>query len=355
MRQGIGWLRRNIIGHVSLFCTAVRLQTECMDKADASEPTSESGSQVQGVVIRSTGSWYDVQISDRVVPCTVRGKFRLEDDSATNPVAVGDHVVIQLNEDQTGVITEIKPRYNKLSRRAAGRRVGKEHVIVANVDEAWCVQSVDEPRFNNGFVDRFLVMAEAYSIPAGCIINKVDLLDDALDEEISFWQSLYQSIGYPVLMTSAETGENIDLLGEKLAGKTSVVNGPSGVGKTALLNALDPELNLKTGEISAKTRKGRHTTTYAALYTLSNGGFVVDTPGIREFGIWDMEPEDLGGFFIEMRPCIPECKFPSCTHDHEPGCAVIAAVEEGDISTERYHSYLNILDSLKLGEKDVGR
>ncbi len=319
---------------------------------------TEDAPPAEGTVMRSTGSWYTVRLDGEAepLPARVRGKFRLqhEEIDETNPIAVGDRVRVRREDDGTGLITEILPRRNQLSRRAAGRRVGREHVIAANVDAAWCVQATFQPKLNPGFVDRFLVMAEAYHLDAGLVINKADLLEGKAraQEAIGFWRGLYEGLGYPVLLTSAETGEGVEAFREALRGKTSVVAGPSGVGKSSLLNAVAPDLDLRTGAISAKTQKGRHTTTFATLYPLGDG-FVVDTPGIREYGIWDMEPPELGGYFVEMRPYIGHCRFPDCTHDHEPGCAVTAAVDEGAISLERYGSYLNILASLR--EEDTGR
>lgn len=296
----------------------------------------------------------DVQVGNRALPCRIRGKFRLLEENTTNPVAVGDHVRVEVQGDETGVIVEILPRHNKLSRRAAGRRSGQEHVIVANVDAAWAIQAVTLPRLNPGFVDRLLVMAEAHEIPAGIVFNKTDLLA-ADDADMMFWKELYEDLGYPVLLTSAENGEGIEAFREELAGRTSVLAGPSGVGKSSLLNVVEPELGLRTGEVSEKTRKGRHTTTVAELVPLSFGGFVVDTPGIREFGLWDLAPEELSHFFVEMVPFLDECRYPSCTHDHEPECGVKQAVDEGKITEERYASYLNMLDSLLRGDDDVGR
>jgi ribosome biogenesis GTPase / thiamine phosphate phosphatase len=318
-------------------------------------PPAGSTADVDGVVVRSTGSWYEVHLDDgSALQARVRGRFRLEDRDVTNPVAVGDRVRVRLEADGTGLITELHDRRNKLSRRAAGRRSGREHVIVANVDWAWCVQASKLPAFTPGFVDRFLVMAEAYGVPAGVILNKADLiLREDHAEAMAYWQALYESLGYPVLLTSTVDGTGLEELRARLAGRISVVAGPSGVGKSSLLNAVDPDLALRTADVSAKTRKGRHTTTVAELYRVADG-YVVDTPGIREFGVRDMEPEELSGYFVEMREYLGECHFQPCTHDHEPGCAVKAAVEADEISPERYLSYLNILESLRAGS-DVGR
>lgn len=318
----------------------------------------EAGSVIEGTVIRSTGSWYAVLSDDEeeVIQARARGKFRLQQEeiAETNPLAVGDRVSLRMEQDGSGLITEIHARRNQLSRRAAGRKVGKEQVIAANVDAAWCVQATFRPKLNPGFVDRFLVMAEAYHLDAGLVINKIDLLEGKshAEDTIVFWKELYEGLGYPVLLTCAITGNGVEEFGMALEGKTSVVAGPSGVGKTSLLNAIEPDLNLKTGGISEKTQKGKHTTTSATLHRVGEG-LVVDTPGIREFGIWDMAPEELCGYYVEMRKYIGYCRFPDCTHDHEPGCAIIEAVDANQITTERYGSYLNVLGSLR--EEDTGR
>ena len=327
-----------------------------MAHVSTQDPPPPEETFLDGVVIRSTGSWYDVQTDERVVPSKMRGKFRLEEQDETNPVAVGDRVTIRINPDETGLITEIHARKNKLSRRAAGRRVGLEQVLVANIDAVWIIQSIRLPRPNAGFIDRVLVTAEAYDIEAGLVLNKMDLVRKKDRAYLDFLQRLYEDLGYRVLLTSARTGEaGVEAFGEALAGRTSVVTGPSGVGKSTLLNAVAPGLDLRTGEVSQKTRKGRHTTTHAALFPLPGGGFVVDTPGIREFGVLDLEPWELSHHFPEFRPFLEQCRFPTCTHDHEPGCAVKEAYLDDAITEERYYSYLNILHSIHLGEKDVGR
>lgn len=298
-------------------------------------------------MLRTTGSWHDIRAGERTVPARLRGRLRLEEEETTHPIAVGDHVRIRLLDDGTAVITERLPRRNRLSRRAAGRRVGLEHVIVANVDRAFAVQAVRLPRFNPGFVNRLLVMAEWEEIPAAVILNKIDLLDDPdEDARIAFWENVYRSLGYPVHRVSATESVGLAALEEALADRVSVLSGPSGVGKSTLLNALYPDLELRTGDVSAKTRKGRHTTTFAELLPLPTGGYVADTPGLREFGIWNLEPVDLSNCFVEMRPYQAECRFQDCLHAHEPDCAVKAAVDAGEIYPERYASYLNILDSL---------
>ena len=293
------------------------------------------------------------------ISCTIRGRFRLQEEDATNPVVIGDRVTIQKNVDGSGVIVERHPRHGKLSRRAAGRRVGKEHVIVANVDEAWVVQSVRKPRINPGFIDRFLVMAEVQTIRAGIIINKSDLLDASAEEHIGFFVELYAGLGYDVHMTSVKTGEGVEELRRILERGIHVLVGPSGVGKSSLLNALQPDLKLRTGGISEATQKGKHTTTYAELLPIGearpDGGFIGDTPGLREFGLVGIEAAELSHYFVELRDRMGECRFPNCTHDHEPGCRIKELVEEDQVAVERYESYINMLRSIQLGDADVGR
>jgi ribosome biogenesis GTPase / thiamine phosphate phosphatase len=309
-----------------------------------------------GTVIRSTGSWHDVRTDRGVISSRVPGKSRLDDQRRTNPVTVGDIVQIRVLDDGTGQIVDIRPRRNRLSRRAAGRRSGLEHVIAANVDWVWVVQSVELPKPNPGFIDRLLVMSGVGGIPAGLVINKIDrATDDEAHEAISGLAAIYQELDYPVILTSAETGSGLEGMRKRLEGKCSVMCGPSGVGKSSLLNRLDEDLGLRTAEVSLKTRKGRHTTAVAEMHELGPDTYVIDTPGIREIGLWDLTPPELGFYMPEIRALQDSCYFPNCTHDHEPECAVRRAVETGTISEVRYVSYLNMLDSLRAGRLDVGR
>ncbi|PSQ65941.1 MAG: ribosome small subunit-dependent GTPase A [Bacteroidetes bacterium QH_2_64_74] len=292
--------------------------------APSSTAVDSDATHLDGVVTSSTGSWYDVQVGDRTIPSRLRGKFRLTEQDVTNPVAVGDRVTIRMTEeDQTGFITEIHDRTNKLSRRAAGPREGQEHILVANVDRIWSVQAVRLPALNARFLDRLLVAAAACDIPAGLIINKIDLMTEADKPDVMDFHLRYANLGYPVVTTSATEGDGLDRLNDAF------------------------EEDLRTGRVSAKTEKGTHTTTHAELHPLSNEGYVIDTPGIREFGVHDVHPKDLAHYFPDLEPYVNACQFPDCTHDHEPDCAVKAAVERGDVHTERHESYLAILESLR--------
>lgn len=300
----------------------------------------------KGRIIQSTGKWYKVTTDEGdTIDCMLPGKFRLEEKEVTNPVAVGDFVQIESNEDGTAMIREIMDRENYIPRQATHGRRG-EQILVANIDRAWVVQSIKQPKLNLGFTDRFLVTCEAYEIPAGIIINKMDLANNKAKRFIEEITGLYKNLGYEVVATSIHDKESINRVTQHVTGKTSVFIGPSGAGKTSLLNAIDPELELKVGEISSYSQKGKHTTTFARLVPLAAGGTLVDTPGIREFGIVNIEKSELSLFFPEMAEPRQYCKFYNCTHYHEPNCGVVQAYEEGNIDPGRYESYLNILDSL---------
>lgn len=311
-----------------------------------------------GLVVRTTGSWYRVMLSDdSVVDCRLRGNYRLRGSKQTNPVAVGDHVSFQLQDDGTGMITDIADRRNCIIRRAT--KLSKQtHVIAANIDMLCLVATLGFPRTSTGFIDRLLVTAEAYHIPAVIIFNKCDLygIDDGTSE---LWnihreiKSIYTSVGYPVYEVSAVDGTGVNQIKELIAGKVSLFSGHSGVGKSALLNAIDPSLHLRTGEVSEWSLKGKHTTTFAEIFPINlsahnsqSSTFLIDTPGIKEFGMVDFTPEELSHFFPEMRSRLHDCHFANCTHRHEPGCAIKSAVESGEISGERYQNYLNIIESI---------
>ncbi len=300
-----------------------------------------------GRVIQSTGKWYIVNLGDETIECRLPGKFRLDKRKVTNPVAVGDRVKIKVEEDKRGTITEILERENYIPRQATRNRRG-EQILVSNIDRAWAFQSIKQPKLNPGFIDRFLVTCEAYEVPAGVVINKMDLANKNASRYADEITEMYQSIGYPVAQTSILDNTSIREFAAALKDQISVFIGPSGVGKSSLLNAIDPDLNLKVGEISSYSQKGKHTTTFAKLVPLKDGGYIVDTPGIREFGVVNIEKSELSLYFPEMMEPRQNCKFYNCTHYHEPNCGVVEAYKDGLIAAERYNSYLNILESLEI-------
>jgi ribosome biogenesis GTPase / thiamine phosphate phosphatase len=298
---------------------------------------------VQGLVIKSTGSWYQVATKDnKLVDCRIKGKFRTKDIKTTNPIAVGDQVEFEPEPDQeTGVITKLYDRRNYIIRKSVN--LSKQaQIIAANLDQAYLIVTLASPRTSLGFIDRFLVTAEAYDIPAGIIFNKLDLFSDEGLEVLADYKEIYENIGYPCYEVSAIEGTNLENVQDLLKDKTTLFTGHSGVGKSTLINQLIPDKELKTGAISDWSDKGQHTTTFAEMHLLPQGGYLIDTPGIRELGIIDIEKQELGHFFPEMRERLNECRFHNCRHINEPGCAVMEAVEEGEIDENRYNSYLSI-------------
>jgi ribosome biogenesis GTPase len=297
-----------------------------------------------GTVIKSTGSHYLVMEEDgEVLDCVLKGKLRLEGRRTTNPVAVGDKVDTESDENGNPVISKIHPRKNYIIRKSIN--LSKQaHILASNIDQAFLVATLVAPRTSLGFIDRFLVTAEAYSIPAKLIFNKSDILDEqllSLQDEIL---TIYRNIGYECFVVSSYNKNDVEGLKKLFKDMTTLIAGHSGVGKSTLINAIEPALELKTGEISAAHLKGTHTTTFAELHRLSFGGFVIDTPGIKELGLVEMKKEEVGHYFPEIRKYMNDCKFNNCLHVNEPKCAVKEAVEKGDISEERYHSYLGILN-----------
>lgn len=285
-----------------------------------------------------------MEASGDVTDCRLRGNYRLRGNKQTNPVAVGDRVDYELLEDGTGIIHDVHDRHNYIVRRAT--KLSKQtHVIAANIDLLCVVATLGMPRTSTGFIDRLLVTAEAYHIPACLVFNKVDLYNDELWEIHHSIKTIYTQAGYPVFEVSALEGTGIDTLRQTISGRTVLFCGHSGVGKSALLNAISPDLNLKVGQVSDWSLKGRHTTTFAEIFPLGDA-FLIDTPGIKEFGMVDFNAQELSHFFPEMRAVLHECYFANCTHRHEPRCAVKQAVEEGHISADRYQNYLNILDGI---------
>ena len=298
-----------------------------------------------GRVIKSTGSWYDVRDdAGMVVSCRLRGKIRLDGLRTTNPVAVGDLVNFEKERDKdTCVIDKILPRTNVIVRKSVN--LSKEsHIIAANVDQAILVATIAQPRTSTGFIDRFTVTAEAYHIPTIIVFNKCDIYNDEQNAVAEELMRVYNGIGYQSFMVSAKTGYNCDRLENIMKDKISMFSGHSGVGKSALVNRMDPGLDIRVGEISEVHEKGKHTTTFAQMYELCFGGYIIDTPGIKEFALFDMEKETLAQRFPEMRALMHDCRFNNCTHLHEPHCAIKNAVEQGTIADWRYENYCNMMD-----------
>jgi ribosome biogenesis GTPase len=296
---------------------------------------------MQGVVIRTTGSWITVSGEDGATrDCRLKGNFRLKGIKTTNPVAVGDRVIFSGGESEW-VITRIQDRDNYIIRRAT--KLSKvSHILAANIDQAVMIASLASPRTSTGFIDRFLVTAEAYHIPCVIAFNKADMFDDQLEALYRTTAGIYEDAGYLCLRLSALTGEGLDSFREALTGKISLLSGHSGAGKTTLINKIQPGLDLKVLDISAYHRKGQHATTFAEMFTLSFGARVIDTPGIKEFGLIDFERGEVAERFPEIRRYLHDCRYNDCTHTHEPGCAVKNAVGEGLISPSRYDNYLRI-------------
>ena len=299
---------------------------------------------MKGFIIKNTGSWYSVKTDDgKVVECKIKGNFRLKGIRSTNPVAVGDHVEIALNQEGTAFITHIDERRNYIIRKS--QNLSKQsHIIAANVDQAFLIVTVNYPQTSTTFIDRFLASAEAYSVPVVLVFNKRDILSD---DERHYQQSmvhLYETIGYECREISAATSEGVEGLHKLLKGKITLLSGNSGVGKSTLINQILPEANLRTAEISDAHNTGMHTTTFSEMLELPEGGYIIDTPGIKGFGTFDMEPEELTSYFREIFHFSKDCKFSNCTHTHEPGCAVLKALENHYIAQSRYQSYLGMLE-----------
>lgn len=298
------------------------------------------GKRFTGVVIRATGSWYEVLHDGEAVRCRIRGRLRLKGIRSTNPVVVGDQVTCESDDGGDYVICDICPRRNYVIRRASN--LSKEsHIIAANIDQALLLATLRAPETATEFVDRFLVTCEAYKVPVTIALSKADLQDPSA---MADFRAVYEGAGYRVLEVSATEGVGVKAVCELLEGRVTLLSGNSGVGKSTLIHAIDPSLDIRTGEISDSHHKGRHTTTFSTMYPLAGGGAVIDTPGIKGFGLIDIDDAELWHYFPEMMRAAPDCRFYNCTHTHEPGCAVTEAVKAGEIAWPRYESYLKIRD-----------
>ena len=299
---------------------------------------------MKGLVIKNTGSWYTVKTDDgNIVESKIKGNFRLKGIRSTNPVAVGDRVEIIRNQEGTAFISAIEDRRNYIIRKS--QNLSKQsHIIAANVDQAFLIVTVNYPQTSTTFIDRFLASAEAYSVPVVLVFNKTDLLSEEERHYQDMMMTLYETVGYQCVAISAEKGDGVDTLLPLLHDKITLLSGNSGVGKSTLINRILPGVNPRTAEISDSHNTGMHTTTFSEMLQLPNGGYIIDTPGIKGFGTFNMEPEEISGFFKEIFRFSKDCRFNNCTHTHEPGCAVIKAVEDHYIAASRYQSYLSMLN-----------
>lgn len=302
---------------------------------------------MEGTVYKSTGSWYSVRTGEGAFyECRIKGKFRLKGIKSTNPVSVGDMVVFEVDgdiENLQGIITEIKDRKNYIIRKSVN--LSKQtHIIAANLDQVFLIVTLNNPPTFTSFIDRFLVTSEAYHIPAILLFNKIDTYNEEELDEIKYLANLYREIGYACIGISAKTGKNVDRVKKLMLGKTSMFSGHSGVGKSTLVNAIEPQLELKTKKISSQHMQGQHTTTFAEMFDLECGARIIDTPGIKGFGIVDMEKEEIGDYFPEFFKLKGECKFNNCLHLDEPHCAVKKALEDNEVAWSRYKSYVQMLN-----------
>jgi ribosome biogenesis GTPase len=301
-----------------------------------------------GIVVKSTGSWYSVRTSEgERIECRIKGNFRIKDIKSTNPIAVGDNVHFTIENDndalaqKKGIISAIEPRKNYIVRKSIN--LSKQtHILAANIDQAYLIATIASPRTSYGFIDRFLVTAEAYHIPVTLVFNKMDICSEAEAQEAENRCKLYSSLGYSCIKISAFREEDISQLRERMFGKINLMSGHSGVGKSTLINGIDSSLQIKTAQISDAHSKGTHTTTFAEMHELKSGGFIIDTPGIKEIGIVDIKKNELWSFFPEFRERVNQCKFNNCIHINEPGCKVKQDADNGAIALTRYNSYLSI-------------
>ena len=309
---------------------------------------------MHGLVIRNTGYSYTVKSdAGEVFECKVKGNFRIRGIRTTNPVAIGDKVTFipqeveaDIEQARQGLIVELDDRKNYIIRKSANLSK-QSHILASNIDMCFLIVTIQQPETPLQFIDRFLASAEAYGVPVTIIFNKIDLIDEEWQEYMNGVENLYQTVGYPCRRISAKTGEGVQELHEELKGKITLLSGNSGVGKSTLINTLFPTLNLKTNDISDAYNTGKHTTTFSEMYEVGDGGYIIDTPGIKGFGTFDMKKEEVGHYFREIFRYSADCRFNNCTHTHEPHCAVIEAVERHDIAESRYNSYCSMLEDEK--------
>jgi ribosome biogenesis GTPase / thiamine phosphate phosphatase len=304
---------------------------------------------LEAIVYKSTGNWYDITDTDgRKWKARIRGIFKTDDISSTNPIAVGDKVTVEVENEaeDTATIIQIHDRVNYVARQSPHTR-HRHHIVASNLDQSMLIATLKEPRTSSGFIDRFLIACESYHVPAVILFNKKDLWRKKEEAQYEMWREMYEAAGYTVAATSIHQQEGMDTIKALLSNKTTLLSGHSGVGKSSLLNALFPDMNLRTGEVSGWSGKGLHTTTFAEMHDLPFGGRVIDTPGVREFGLVDITREELAQYFPEMRQLMHDCQFNNCQHINEPGCAVKAAVMQGNLASDRYVSYLTMRDSIR--------
>jgi ribosome biogenesis GTPase len=304
---------------------------------------------MRALVYKSTGSWYSVKNqAGSFLNARIKGIFKIDEITSTNPIAVGDEVEIELENEieNTAIIIDILPRRNYVNRQSP-RHKHQHHILAANLDQSVLFATLKEPRTSQGFIDRFLIACEMYHVPAAIVFNKADLHKKKEDEKFFEWKKMYEEIGYKVFLASMEKRMGIEALEDLLQNKISLLSGHSGVGKSSFINIIYPELTLKTQDVSGWSGKGLHTTTFAEMYDLPFGGKIIDTPGMREFGLVDLSKQELSHYFPEMRVRINECQFNNCLHINEPGCAIKKALEDEEINVDRYISYCNILDSIE--------
>lgn len=304
---------------------------------------------MKGTIYKSTGSWYIVKDeAGKFWNARMKGVMKLDDITSTNPVAVGDCIEMEIEseESNTAIIDEIYDRHNYINRQSP-RHKHQHHIVAANLDQSLLVATLKEPKTSQGFIDRFLVASEMYHVPALIVFNKLDLYKKKELEKYEQWKAMYEAVGYKVLLISAVQNKGVEEVVELLKDKTTLISGHSGVGKSSLLNAIFPEIKLKTQDVSGWSGKGQHTTTFAEMYDLPQGGRIIDTPGMREFGLVDIEKQEVSHYFPEMRDRLNNCQFNNCLHFNEPGCAIKEATANGIIHEDRYVSYINIMESIE--------